>query len=588
MNTAAIYHRTESEYAYLYTNELMHLRLRTARADCKQISLVHGDPYELDKKRWYRQPTAMRKTLSTDLYDYWEVDITAPHRRLSYGFIVTGYDETTVFFTEHGVFPVEEDYLLMANNYFRMPFFHEIDRFKAPQWVKETVWYQIFPERFANGDPSNDPEGVLPWGSKEYPGRQDFYGGDLQGVIDHLDYLSELGISGIYFCPIFTAPTNHKYDTTDYLEIDPAFGNKELFRKLVEECHRRGIRIMLDAVFNHMGDTSPQWRDVLEKGENSRFKDWFHIHSFPVHYTKTDDFEVAENMNYDTFAFTPHMPKLNTANKEVQEYILTIAKYWIQEFDIDAWRLDVANEVDHQLWKKFAAACHELKDDFYLLGEIWHSSQPWLQGDEFTGVMNYAFTESITNYFLKRKIPLDKLVSNLNEQLTLYRKQTNQMMLNTIDSHDTPRLLTLAGGNKDLMKQVLAFLYLQQGIPCLYYGDEIGLDGGMDPDCRKCMVWEPEKQDLQLLSFVKQLIAFRRENQFTLCEGTLAWQKIDTTTGTLIFSRDIPDERIIGIFNTGNHSIFEYSSGEALMLHLANVTDEGITLEPNGFVILKN
>jgi glycosidase len=475
----------------------------------------------------------------------------------------------------------------MANNYFRMPFFHEIDRFKAPQWVKETVWYQIFPERFANGDPSNDPEGVLPWDSKEYPGKQDFYGGDLQGVIDHLDYLSDLGINGIYFCPIFTAPSNHKYDTTDYLEIDPAFGDKELFRKLIEECHRRGIRIMLDAVFNHMGDTSPQWRDVLEKGEKSRFKDWFHIHSFPVQYTKTDDFEVAEDLNYDTFAFTPHMPKLNTANKEVQEYILSIAKYWIQEFDIDAWRLDVANEVDHQLWKKFAATCHELKDDFYLLGEVWHSSQPWLQGDEFTAVMNYAFTESIINYFLERTIPLDKLVSNLNEQLTLYRKQTNQMMLNTIDSHDTPRILTLAGGNKDLMRQVLAFLYLQQGIPCLYYGDEVGLDGGIDPDCRKCMIWDPEKQDLQLFEFVKQLIALRRENQFTLCEGSLEWQKVDTSTGTLIFSRDISNEKIIGIFNTGNHSIFEQVSDEVLMLQLANIKGDSIAIEPNGFVILK-
>lgn len=162
------------------------------------------------------------------------------------------------------------------------------------------------------------------------------------------------------------------------------------------------------------------------------------------------------------------------------------------------------------------------------------------------------------------------------------------MMLNTIDSHDTPRILTLAGGNKDLMRQVLAFLYLQQGIPCLYYGDEVGLDGGADPGCRKCMIWEPEKQDLQLFAFVKQLIAFRQENQFTLCEGSLEWQKVDTNTGALIFSRDIPDESIMGIFNTGNQAIFENSSGETLLLHLANVKEDGIVIEPNGFVILKN
>ena len=201
--------------------------------------------------------------------------------------------------------------------------------------------------------------------------------------------------------------------------------------------------------------------------------------------------------------------------------------------------------------------------------------------------MNYAFTESITNYFLEKKIPLDKLVSNLNEQLTLYRKQTNQMMLNTIDSHDTPRLLTLAGGDKDLMKQVLAFLYLQQGVPCLYYGDEVGMDGGMDPDCRKCMVWDPKKQDLNLFAFVKELIAFRRENQFILSEGSLEWQKVDPNTGTLIFARTIPDECMIGIFNTGDLPIVEHSLGESIMLHLSDADSDRITIEPNGFAILK-
>lgn len=587
MNTAAIHHHPDSEYAYLYTKDSMHIRLRTARADCRSVSLIHGDPYTLEEDQWHKQTTNMRKTLSTDLYDFWEVDVTAPYRRLSYGFVVTGYDGSAVFFTEHGVFPLEEQFLTMANNYFRMPFFHEIDRFKAPQWVKETVWYQIFPERFANGDTSNDPEDVLVWGSKDSPGRQDFYGGDLQGVLDNLDYLSDLGVNGLYFCPIFKAHSNHKYDTIDYLEIDPAFGDKELFRELVTECHKRGIRIMLDAVFNHIGDTSPQWLDVVENGSASRFKDWFHIHSFPVHYTKTADFEVAKDMNFDTFAFTPHMPKLNTANKEVQEYILTIAKYWISEFDIDAWRLDVANEVDHHLWKKFAEACHELKDDFYILGEVWHSSQSWLQGDEFTAVMNYSFTESITNYFLEHTISLEKFVSNLNEQLTLYRKQTNQMMLNTIDTHDTPRLLTLADGNKDLMKQVLAFLYLQQGVPCLYYGDEIGMDGGMDPDCRKCMVWEPEKQDRNMFAFMKQLIAFRLENQFTLSEGTLAWLKIDPDNGILIFERSTPEECLIGIFNTGDQPIQEDLSGEVSFVHLANIQKNQLTIKPKGFVIVK-
>src|SRR5699024_9267636 len=211
------------------------------------------------------------------------------------------------------------------------------------------------------------------------------------------------------------------------------------------------------------------------------------------------DFEDAYDLTYDTFAFTPHMPKLNTANPEVQEYLLNVARYWIEEFDIDAWRLDVANEVDHVFWKRFRQTCDAAKKDFYILGEIWHSSQSWLQGDEFHAVMNYAYTDAILDYFVKKRIPVTKMMAEINNQMMLYRDQTNQMQFNILDSHDTPRLLTETKEDKDLAKQVQAFTYIQPGVPCLYYGDEIGLTGGMDPDCRKCMVWEKEKQDQDLL-----------------------------------------------------------------------------------------
>lgn len=587
MNTAAIYHRPDSEYAYLYTENLIHLRLRTARADCFSVSLVYGDPYQLNEKDWYKTTTPIKKILTTDLYDYWEIAITVPYRRLSYAFIITGYDNTSVFFTEHGTLPVNDFNLSMENNYFRMPYLHEIDRFKAPEWVKKTVWYQIFPERFSNGDSTNDPKDVLPWNSKNHPGRQDFYGGDLQGILNNLDYLVDLGINGIYLCPIFSAKSNHKYDTTDYFTIDPTFGDKKILKNLIDECHKRGIKIMLDAVFNHLGDCSEQWLDVIQNGEKSQFKDWFHIHSFPVQYEITNDFEHSENKNYDTFAFTPHMPKLNTANTEVQNYILSIAKYWIQEFDIDAWRLDVANEVDHHLWRQFAEVCHGLKKDFYILGEVWHSSQSWLQGDEFTAVMNYPFTDSIKAYFIDKTITLDRFVSNLNSQLMLYRKQTNQVMLNTIDSHDTPRLLTLTKGNKQLMKQIFAFLYLQQGVPCLYYGDEIGIDGGMDPDCRKCMIWDPKKQNLEMLEFTKQLIKLRHENQMIISDGVLNWAEIDSLSGTLVFERSLVEDKLIGIFNTGHDHIFSPLSGELLLSNLSSIKDNNLIIGPEGFAIIR-
>lgn len=586
MNTAAIYHRPESEFAYLYDSETLHLRIRTAKGDVARVHLVSGDPYLVDQ--WcHETPQPLEKILSTDLFDYWFIAVTAESKRLAYGFTLEGEDGLMAFYGDHGIYPLNEKTLAMPNNYFRMPYFQEVDRFKAPAWVKETVWYQIFPERFANGDPSNDPEGTLPWGSQD-PDRQDFFGGDLKGVLDNLDYLEDLGINGLYFCPIFEAGSNHKYDTIDYLKVDPAFGDGALFKELVEACHERGIKVMLDAVFNHIGDTSPQWQDVIENGADSPYADWFYVREFPVTYTEGKDFENAEDLTYDVFAFTPHMPKLNTANPEVQAHLLEIAKFWIGEYDIDAWRLDVANEVDHAFWKKFRQVCDETKEDFYILGEIWHSSQNWLQGDEFHAVMNYAYTDAILGYFVKEDLSLPKMVSEINQQLMLYRDQTNQMQFNVLDSHDTARLLTETNEDKDLMKQVMAFTYIQPGVPCLYYGDEIGMTGANDPDCRKCMVWEEENQDLELLAFTKSLIALRRQEAKCLSEGRVHWHAVDQTNGLIWFERHLDEQVIQGIFNTGEETITVEAAGEECFNHL--VTKEGQTyhIEPKGFVIINN
>lgn len=592
METAAIFHRPDSEYAYLYQPNEMHIRLRTKKGDAAQVNIISGDPYLHGTKKWYLDKVPMKLIASTDVHDYWMIAMGAEFKRLSYGFHVIGTDSLEVFYGDRGVFPFEEKYLEEANSFFRMPYFQEIDRFKSPDWVKETVWYQIFPERFANGDPSNDPEGTLPWGSKEHPTRDDFYGGDLQGVIDHLDYLVDLGINGIYFCPIFKATSNHKYDTTDYFEIDPDFGDKETFKKLVDEAHKRGIRIMLDAVFNHMGMLSYQWEDVIENEADSEYADWFHIHQFPVKLDDsltTDELENVGEVPYDTFAFTGHMPKLNTANREVQDYLLEIAAYWIREFDIDAWRLDVANEVDHHFWKRFYQVTTDLKEDFYILGEIWHSSQSWLQGDEFHAVMNYAFTETIEDYFMKKKISASKMVAGLNEQLMLYRQQTNEVMFNVLDSHDTARILSISKGNKDIVKSSLAFTFMQNGSPCIYYGTEIGMDGFDDPDCRKCMVWDEAQQDLNMLAFTKELIAFRKEHQQNLSYGELNWFDVRDNEEVVGLKRTLGEETLIAYFNQGEQDLELAldSIPEIVIGHLTFSDNRLLSIKQNGFVVFK-
>jgi glycosidase len=481
----------------------------------------------------------MRKIAATDMHDYWFAEVVPPFRRLQYAFVVTDHHED-IFFGSSGVCPYNEKTLETIHYYFKLPFVHEADTFQAPEWAKSTVWYQIFPERFANGREDLSPENVLPWGSKD-PDVNDFFGGDLQGIVDKLDYVEDLGVNGIYLTPIFSAPSNHKYDTLDYYSIDPHFGDPELFRTLVSQIHQRGMRIMLDAVFNHIGSASPQWQDVVKNGAQSRYKDWFHIHSFPV-----------TEGNYDTFAFTPDMPKLHTANPEVQRYLLDIALYWIREFDIDGWRLDVANEVDHAFWKTFKQAVSAEKPDIYILGEIWHSSEPWLRGDEFNAVMNYPFTEPMIEYFADRTIPASRMAHRLNAHLMNGMKQVNEVMFNLLDSHDTKRLLTRCRNDEKKARALLAFMFAQTGSPCIYYGTEIGLDGENDPLCRKCMVWDKEKQNQEMHTFMKRLIALRKQENTVLTEGTLEWNLLDDQNNFIRFSRTLDEKKLIYFFNQGD------------------------------------
>lgn len=539
MEYAAIHHQPFSSDAYSYDGRTVHIKIRTKKGDADRISFIWGDPYEYNAGRWSANEQPMRKIAATDMHDYWFAEVVPPFRRLQYAFVVTDRHED-IFFGSSGVCPYNEKTLETIHYYFKLPFVHEADTFQAPEWVKSTVWYQIFPERFANGREDLSPENALPWGSKD-PDVNDFFGGDLQGMIDKLDYLEDLGVNGVYLTPIFSAPSNHKYDTLDYYSIDPHFGDPKLFRTLVSQLHQRGMRIMLDAVFNHIGSASPQWQDVVKNGAQSRYKNWFHIHSFPV---KED--------NYDRFAFTPDMPKLNTANPEVQRYLLDIALYWIREFDIDGWRLDVANEVDHVFWKTFRQAVSAEKPDVYILGEIWHSAEPWLRGDEFHAVMNYPFTEPMIEYFADGTIPASRMAHRVNAHLMNGMKQVNEVMFNLLDSHDTKRLLTRCRHDEKKARALLAFMFAQTGSPCIYYGTEIGLDGENDPLCRKCMVWEKEKQNRDMLRFMKRLIALRKQENTLLTEGSLEWNLLDDQNNFISFSRNLDEKTLIYFFNQGD------------------------------------
>ncbi|WP_435169220.1 alpha-glycosidase [Paenibacillus glycanilyticus] len=533
----AIYHRPKQNWAYAYNHTTLHIRIRTKKNDARSVELIAGDKYN-----WAGTFTVARmRVLSSDaLFDYWEASIEPPFRRLRYAFRLTGADadDETVYMTESG-FPAELPD--NPNTFFDFPYINPVDVFSPPAWVKDAVFYQIFPERFANGDPSLNPELTEAWGGTPTP--TNFFGGDLQGVLDHLDYLAELGINAVYFTPLFEATTNHKYDTENYMQVDRHFGTNEKLKELVEECHKRGIRVLLDAVFNHAGRTFPPFVDLLKNGEKSVYANWFHVREWPL--------RVEDGIpTYETFAFEPMMPKLNTENPDVKAYLFNVARYWIEKIGIDGWRLDVANEVDHQFWREFRQAVKSVNPDAYILGEIWHDAMMWLEGDQFDAVMNYPFTNAVLDFFGHQTMGAKAFADAIGKQLAAYPQQVTETAFNLLDSHDTPRLLTICGDEVDSMKLAALFQLTYPGTPCIYYGDEVGMNGEGDPDCRKCMVWEPEQQNQELLAFYKQALALRRKHAALRSADIRFLQAADGEDGgVIVYERREGDERILVAMN---------------------------------------
>ncbi|QHF55125.1 MULTISPECIES: glycoside hydrolase family 13 protein [Streptococcus] len=556
----ALYHRPDSEYAYLYKENQVHLRFRTKFQDVTSICVHHGDPF-IFYQQGYQYQAEMEKVASDNLFDYWQVELKTDFGRLQYIFELIGRDGQRLLYGEGGPLAASEEKLHSFMNGFKLPYLHELDRCQVPAWVSGTVWYQIFPDRFARGKASEAKQTFREWNPDLAPSPNDFFGGDLAGIIEHLDYLQDLGITGLYLCPIFKAPSNHKYDTSDYYQIDPQFGTNEELKQLVSKAHQRGMRVMLDAVFNHIGYQSKQWQDVLEKGEHSIYRDWFHIDRFPL----VEEKNGQECVNYQTFAFQKEMPKLNTAHPEVKAYLLDIARFWIEECDIDAWRLDVANEIDHQFWKEFRKTVLSIKPDLFILGEIWHSAQSWLVGDEHHSVMNYPLASAIKSFFLTGELTDKEFIASLNSQRFTYRQQVREVLFNLLDSHDTERISTTAKGDKNAIKAALVALFFQVGSPCIYYGTEVGLSGGEDPDCRKVMPWKKEQQDEELLAFVTKLIHLRQTYQTIIQNGKFSLESTEERLLRMTYTNE--DKSITLYFNQGKEQV---SLPDGCLVCLAN------------------
>lgn len=386
-----------------------------------------------------------------------------------------------------------------------------------PAWVKDAVFYQIFPDRFARSERLTKPRNLESWESP--PTRRGFKGGDFLGMTEHLDYLEDLGINAIYFNPIFQSAANHRYHTHDYFTVDPILGGNDAFRQFLDEAHRRGMRVMLDGVFNHASRGFLQFNHIMENQEQSPYLDWFIVKKLPLR-----AFDEKRRPNYECWWNLRELPKLNTDNAQVRDFIYSVAEYWLQQ-GVDGWRLDVPLDIKTPgFWEEFRVRVRAANPEAYILAEIWDEAKSWLQGDHFDAVMNYGFNRACYGLFgqdtldvsqrpggfkLKR-LDARRFARQVDRMLNLYAWPVILAQYNLLSSHDEPRFLMMVGGDKRRLRLATLCQMTFPGAPSVYYGDEIGMEGGSDPDCRRAFPWDEHRWDHALRDDFKRFIALRK------------------------------------------------------------------------------
>ncbi len=506
--------------------------------------------------------------------------------------------------------------------------------FQIPDWVKSSIIYQIFPDRFCNGNHANDqdfsewyysdsrtpptPGEFLPVNREYYhlvddwydisgltqspyleAGKPDwwsFYGGDIEGVRQKLDYLLDLGIDAIYFNPLWEAKSNHKYDSADYRKLDPHFATTAEMQGFVKLAHSKGIRIILDVAFNHTGESFWAFRDCVEKGKSSSYWNWYDWHKWPLPKPLPPEFKPKEyyqcwwgikdmpDLNFDLSRTHPsenHIRDIRDAepNAPLVDYILDSVQWWLSDIGIDGLRLDVPDEVPWWFWQLFRQKVKELKPDAWLVGEIWQDATQWISPRYFDSVMNYAYFKSpVLEFFVHRLISREEFVSRIEEGLAVYPEHAARAMMNLLGSHDTQRIMELAAGDMELIRMAVFFQMTFVGTPHIYYGDEIGMRGGKDPDNRRPFDWrwETRVRSVQVREFYRRMIALRRQYQ-VLVNGEFSF--IPTQTDLVVYSRTDRNTKLLCLINpTDSMQNHDLDSDARVVFHTAEIDRNGLTI----------
>jgi len=433
---------------------------------------------------------------------------------------------------------------------------------EMPDWAADAIFYQVFPDRFARSETVAKPTNLEPWDSP--PTRHGFKGGDLLGIAEHLDYLLDLGVTALYLNPIFQSTANHRYHTHDYYQVDPILGGNQALRAFLDRAHQRGMRVILDGVFNHASRGFFQFSHIAENGPASPYVDWFYVNNFPLRPYNAR----RGKQGYEAWWNLPALPKLNVSTPAVREFLWDVAAYWI-EFGADGWRLDVPAEIDDDLfWQEFRRRVRAVNPEAYLVGEIWDDARRWLQGDQFDAVMNYPVARACLGFFVGDRLARGQVAQSGYQQidtldasefaqeidrvLALYPRPVTEVQLNLLGSHDTPRFKTLARRDDSAYRLSTLFQMTYPGAPCIYYGDEIGMEGKHDPDCRGGFPWDEGQWDLELRSYVQRCIALRTAYG-ALRRGDFAW--LLSGDGVVAYARHLGSETVLIVLNSNRRAV---------------------------------
>ena len=518
----------------------------------------------------------LKKYADTERFLYWSTEVEFRSDISKFSFAATTDGGLNIYFGTSGI----ANFISPSEKWVYNK--QDFERHYIPEWVYGSVMYQIFPDRFSNGDESLNPSNTIEWGSM--PTRLDFQGGDLVGVLNNLDHIQNLGVNIVYLNPIFLSGSTHKYDAWDHFKVDPTLGGDEALEALITEIHKRGMKIVLDCSLNHVHPRHFAFQDLIQNGENSKYKDWFTVFDHPLRLVhrphlysntykvgwdgnekeyktyldktieetklpvdiKEDDGPIIEP-TYKAWWGVPDMPKVNLVNPDARQWALDVTKYWIENFDIDGWRMDVAKELDFSFWKDFRDIATRTKKDVLLISEIFGDTSQWLQGDRFDGTMNYSFRETMTDFFAIKRINTKEFADSLANLFFMYSFEALSSCQNLLSSHDVKRFLNRA--DKDT-NAILGAIFLQAvfpGIAGIYYGDEIGLSGADDPFNREPFPWHNTSSwNQEILEHSTVLMQLKKHSSI-LKYGNFELVFVDDDI--VAFRRTLKDESFLCIVN---------------------------------------